>query len=45
MMEKLRFYYSMKNIPVIAERSYLLKLIKKIEIVIKEWAGKLYIVT
>ena len=35
MMEKLKFDYSMKNIPVAAERSYLLKLIEQIEMVIK----------
>ena len=35
MTEKLKFDYSMKNIPVTTERSYFLKLIEQIEMVIK----------
>ena len=35
MTEKLKFDYSMKNITVTAERSYFLKLIEQIEMVIK----------
>ena len=35
MMEKLKFDYSMKNITVTAERSYFLKLVEQIEMVIK----------
>ena len=35
MTEKLKFDYSMKNIPVTTERSYLLKLIEQIEMVVK----------
>ena len=35
MIEKLKFDYSVNNIPVTAERSYLLKLIEQIEMVIK----------
>ena len=40
MMEKLKFDYSMKNIPVTTERSYLLKLIEQIEMVIKRMRWK-----
>ena len=40
MMEKLKFDYSMKNIPVTTERNYLLKLIEKIEMVIKRMRWK-----
>ena len=40
MMEKVKFDYSMKNIPVTTERSYLLKLIEKIEMVIKRMRWK-----
>ena len=39
-MEKLKFDYSMKNIPVTTERSYLLKLIEQIEMVIKRMRWK-----
>ena len=39
-MEKLKFDYSMKNIPATTERSYLLKLIEKIEMVIKRMHWK-----
>ena len=35
-MEKLKFEYSAKNIPLPSERSYKLQLIEKIEMVIKE---------
>ena len=35
MMEKLKFDYSIKHIPVTTERSYLLKLIEQIEMAIK----------
>ena len=44
MMERLKFYYLMKNIPVTTERSYLLKLIEQIEIVIERMRWKVYIV-
>ena len=40
MMEKLKFHYSMKNISVTTERSYLLKLIEQIEMVIKRMRWK-----
>ena len=40
MMEKLKFDYSMKNIPVTIERSYLLKLIEQIEMFIKRMRWK-----
>ena len=40
MMEKLQFDYSMKDIPVTIERSYLLKLIEHNEMVIKRMHGK-----
>ena len=40
MMEKLKFDYSMKNISVTTERSYLLKLIEQIEMVIKRMRWK-----
>ena len=39
-MEKLKFDYSMKNIPVTTERRYLLKLIEQIEMVIKRMRWK-----
>ena len=39
-MEKLKFDYSMKNIPVTTKRSYLLKLIEQIEMVIKRMRWK-----
>ena len=39
-MEKLKFDYSMKNIPVTTDRSYLLKLIEQIEMVIKRMRWK-----
>ena len=39
-MEKLKFDYSMKNIPVTTERSYLLKLIEQIEMVFKRMRWK-----
>ena len=35
MMEKLKFDYSIKNIPVTTEKRYLLKLIEQIEMVVK----------
>ena len=40
MMEKLKFDYSLKNIPVTTERSYLLKPIEQIEMVIKRMHWK-----
>ena len=40
MMEKLKFDYSMKNISVTTERSYLLKLIEQTETVIKRMHWK-----
>ena len=40
MMEKLKFDYSMKNIPVTTDRSYLLKLIEQNEMVIKRMRWK-----
>ena len=40
MMEKLKFDYSMKNIPVTTERSYLLKPIEQIEMIIKRMSWK-----
>ena len=40
MMEKLKFDYSMENIPITTERSYLLKLIEQIEMVIKRMRWK-----
>ena len=40
MMEKLKFDYSMKNVPVTTERSFLLKLIEQIEMVIKRMRWK-----
>ena len=39
-MEKVKFDYSLKNIPVTTERSYLLKLIEQIEMVIKKMRWK-----
>ena len=40
MTEKLKFDYSMKNIPVTTERSYRLKLIEQIQMVIKRMRWK-----
>ena len=39
-MEKLKFVYSTKNIPLPFERSYKLQLIEKIEMVIKQMRWK-----
>ena len=39
-MEKLKSDYSIKNIPVTTKRSYLLKLIEQIEMVIKRMRWK-----
>ena len=40
-MKKLKSDYSIKNIPVTTKRSYLLKLIEQIEMVIKRMRWKL----
>ena len=40
MMEKLKFDYSLKNIPVTTGRNYLLKLIAQIEMAIKKMRWK-----
>ena len=39
-MDKLKFDYSMKNIPLTTEKSYLLKLIEQIQMVIKRMTWK-----
>ena len=39
-MDKLKFDYSMTNIPLTAKKSYLLKLIEQIEMVIKRMSWK-----
>ena len=40
MIEKVKFDYSMKNMPVTTERSYLLKLIEQIKMGIKRMRCK-----
>ena len=40
-MEKVNFGYSIKNIPIPNERSYLLQLMEKLKRLLKEWDGKL----
>ena len=41
-MEKLNFNYSLKNIPIPDKKSYLIKLVDKIESVVKRMRWKAY---